>query len=136
MEKQTKILLKIILSAPAIIITAGIFLVSNMSQANIEYPFSMMDKLLHAAAFFIYGLTLGAAFYSFFHYKSDKTLRTWVFIWGAVYAILDEVHQAFVPGRNADILDWASDIVGISLSIIFFNIIKRLVEKILDLKEN
>lgn len=32
------------------------------------------------------------------------------------YAASDEVHQSFVPGRNASITDWAADAVGILIT--------------------
>ena len=33
---------------------------------------------------------------------------------GALYAISDEAHQAFVPGRQADVLDFAVDCAGLA----------------------
>ena len=30
----------------------------------------------------------------------------------ALYGLMDEVHQAFTPGRIADPLDWLADVVG------------------------
>lgn len=35
----------------------------------------------------------------------------------AVYAVTDEVHQAFVPGRMHDPADWALDTIGSSIGI-------------------
>ncbi len=34
---------------------------------------------------------------------------------GALYAVTDEVHQAFAGGRHAAPLDWAIDTVGVAL---------------------
>lgn len=36
------------------------------------------------------------------------------------YAATDEIHQAFVPGRDANLMDWIADIAGISLSFVFY----------------
>ena len=33
----------------------------------------------------------------------------------AGYGVTDEVHQAFVPGRSPDPLDWLADVVGAAL---------------------
>ncbi|MCE8429709.1 MAG: VanZ family protein [Candidatus Methanoperedens sp.] len=33
-----------------------------------------------------------------------------------LFAALDEVHQAFVHGRDANIMDWLADAVGILIS--------------------
>jgi VanZ family protein len=30
----------------------------------------------------------------------------------SLYGVSDEVHQAFVPGRNADVFDWVADTTG------------------------
>jgi VanZ family protein len=32
---------------------------------------------------------------------------------GLLYGASDEVHQAFVPGRNSDVHDWLADAVGV-----------------------
>ena len=39
--------------------------------------------------------------------------------WGAfsvVFAASDEIHQAFVPGRQTDVMDWLADVAGICIS--------------------
>ncbi|MFQ6000683.1 MAG: VanZ family protein [Anaerolineae bacterium] len=36
---------------------------------------------------------------------------------GGLYALSDEFHQGFVPGRNAELLDLAFDILGIVLGL-------------------
>ncbi len=47
-------------------------------------------------------------------YRRDVGVRTWLFAVGVAVAwgLLDEIHQAFVPGRTADLLDLAADSVG------------------------
>lgn len=67
------------------------------------------DKAGH---FFLYGvlgiLTLRA------HWDAGHPLRTMVVSLAgiAVFAAVDEWHQAFVPGRSADVADWFADITG------------------------
>jgi VanZ family protein len=34
----------------------------------------------------------------------------------SLYGVSDEVHQAFVPGRNADVFDWVADTTGALLA--------------------
>lgn len=60
------------------------------------------DKLAHAVAFG----TLGA----FIYLASGRFWLTLFF--ASLYGISDEVHQYFVPGRNADMLDWLADTLG------------------------
>jgi VanZ family protein len=33
---------------------------------------------------------------------------------GLLYGASDEVHQAFVPGRNSDVQDWLADALGVA----------------------
>ena len=35
----------------------------------------------------------------------------------ALYALFDEVHQAFVPGRMPDVRDWLLDLAGAALAV-------------------
>lgn len=49
---------------------------------------------------------------------------------GALYAVIDEIHQIFVPGRAAEFADFLIDSLGVSIgiliSIAIFAIIKRI----------
>jgi VanZ family protein len=44
-----------------------------------------------------------------------------------VYGISDEIHQYFVPGRSADVMDVAADFIGAALGVLLYMcfIIKR-----------
>ncbi len=60
------------------------------------------DKLYHAGNFGV----LAALLY-------PVTGRAWLAaLLASLYGISDEVHQAFVPDRSADALDWLADTVG------------------------
>jgi VanZ family protein len=39
---------------------------------------------------------------------------------GAGYGALDEWHQSFVPGRDANLGDWMADVVGVMLGLMLF----------------
>ena len=58
----------------------------------------------------------------FISIKSSKKIKAWqiiiVLIIAIIYAVLDEVHQYFVPGRHAGLQDVLYDLVGI-LFIVF-----------------
>ena len=36
---------------------------------------------------------------------------------GIGYAASDEIHQLFVPGRQADVSDWLADIIGLAAGL-------------------
>lgn len=44
--------------------------------------------------------------------------RRWAWIIGTVYAATDELHQAFVPGRNGALFDVCLDSVGIAAGVL------------------
>jgi VanZ family protein len=41
----------------------------------------------------------------------------WVGVLLSAWAALDELHQLFIPGRDAEVGDWASDTLGASLGL-------------------
>lgn len=71
------------------------------------------DKLVHAAVF---GLLAALWFWARRSAAGDRragwTAVALTVLWGA----LDEGHQAFVPGRSADLLDFAADAAGAVLA--------------------
>ncbi|MCF7925366.1 MAG: VanZ family protein [Candidatus Izimaplasma sp.] len=48
---------------------------------------------------------------------------------GIGYAILDEFHQIYVPGRAFQVIDLLHDTLGLILSILVFEIVKHIVIK-------
>jgi VanZ family protein len=74
------------------------------------------DKLAHAAAF---GLL--AALWSWA--LAPRNLSVFAaaaiaFLAAKVWGVFDEVHQSFVPGRSADVLDAAADAAGACLVLL------------------
>ncbi len=100
---------------PAIFIAAGIFIISSISNPSVpDLGFDWQDKIYHSLAYFVFGLSLIRAV---FHYKKnyDFALRISI-IFGILYGITDEIHQAFVPGRNSSIGDMAANALGVLLA--------------------
>ena len=60
------------------------------------------DKVVHAALYAVLGGLLRVALG-----RSGPAVAL-----AAAYGVTDELHQAFVPGRDADVLDWLADLVG------------------------
>ena len=45
----------------------------------------------------------------------------------SVYGALDEIHQMFIPGRFAEVLDWLADAAGAILGVLIISyLIKKL----------
>ncbi len=49
---------------------------------------------------------------------------------GILYAISDEIHQLFVPGRSGKVTDVIIDSLGILTGIVFFLIVEKTVKQI------
>ena len=60
------------------------------------------DKLAHTAEYLVLGYLLARA--------TGRPNLAWVI--AAWFGALDEVHQAFVPGREAGLDDWWADLLG------------------------
>ncbi len=65
------------------------------------------DKVMHIIEYFILG-TLGVI--------ADKNHKIRVYFIGVFFAVSDEIHQSFIPGRFADIYDVCADIIGLSIA--------------------
>lgn len=62
------------------------------------------DKLGHSVFFGVFSYLLWRGF--------GCRLKIVVFIVACVIGALDEWHQAFLPGRNADVFDWLVDMLA------------------------
>ncbi|HEX9049038.1 MAG TPA: VanZ family protein [Anaeromyxobacter sp.] len=84
------------------------------SRAN-PFPFLpagllAQDKLLHAGAYAVLGALVAAALRA--GGAAARRAVALAVLVAAVYGATDEWHQAYVPGRDADPLDWAADAAG------------------------
>ena len=83
------------------------------SRAN-PFPFvpeSILshDKLLHLVAYAVLGALVAGAVAA--RLGPARAVAAAALI-AAAYGVTDEWHQRYVPGRDADPLDWAADAVG------------------------
>jgi VanZ family protein len=92
------------------------FFSSKSSVPGAGGVFLLLPIAYHFVVFFLFSFFLLATI------KGNKKLKTSyliiVLIFSVIYAISDEFHQSFVPGRNADIKDVLTDSVGIILSLL------------------
>lgn len=91
---------------------------------KIDYP---IRKSAHAAEYAVLGLLILATMRCFFGYRYRIAIISWCF--GVVYAISDEVHQLFVPGRSGQISDVILDSVGVAAGICLYLVIKFIFSK-------
>lgn len=120
--KITKTIIAILLLTYWILV----FIATSMPNSTF-FNIGKYDKLAHFSA---YGVLAFLMYWLFDLNKKTKTLN-WrkvfiiIFIL-TLYAIFDEIHQSFIPGRSTEFYDFVADIIGIWAGVlvaryIFFN---------------
>ena len=93
-------------------------------------------KLAHFTLYTLGGILIFNMFSSFKLKNKEKIFFS--ILSGAVYAITDEVHQLFVPGRSGMIKDVFIDtlgiITGVIVCIIIFRIANIIINKMIKIK--
>ncbi len=115
---------------PVLVYAGAIFYMSHQSDPETVIKVEGADKVLHALEFMLLCLLLIRA--NFFSYRTITKTRS-LFIaafLSTFYAVSDEVHQMFIPMRDASILDFYADISGIILAVllIFFGVNRKLIK--------
>ena len=114
--------------APAIFWMLAIFIQSSMSRLPVpDLGFRLQDKVIHAVVYAILAVLLLRAFKNWRGAAEKYIIFT---LWtGSLYGVSDEIHQLFVPGRSADLLDVAADILGIVIVVVIERIVENQREK-------
>ncbi len=79
-------------------------------------PLFSYDKLIHLVEY---------GFFTFFWWMAaattwssmDRRFPLWIFLFSFFFALSDEFHQSFIPGRDASWLDVTADFIGMVLVI-------------------
>ena len=101
-----------------IIIALAIFYISSISfemSSGLNQKLHILPILYHILAFFFLAL-----FFLFSVKTKNKKMLIVLNVILILYALLDEIHQLFVPGRFFALLDIISDAVGIFLANIIY----------------
>jgi hypothetical protein len=111
---------KIILYWLPVVIYAGfIFTISSVSGKDIPGLFIHQDVVFHLLEYAVFALLITRAMKGCYSRMArvKRLLLVMIFVLG--YALLDEFHQSFVPGRTASLVDVATDVVGSFLAVCF-----------------
>ena len=109
------------MAVPAIAYAALIFAFSAVPGSQVPSTgVASGDKLLHVAEYGMFGLLLMLAARGLGGKDAVVALAV-----GVAYAASDEAHQAFVPGRSADILDFAVDVAALLLAVVLVLAVRR-----------
>jgi len=104
--------------APVLLYCGIIVYLSSLSYPSRHLPsflFGLSDKLVHGVEYGILGILLYRAFH-----QTTQTIGSicLAIIWAVAFGISDEMHQWFVPNRQADLWDLLADTLGATLFIL------------------
>lgn len=85
----------------------------------------LVRKLAHFGIYFIFGITLKLMY----RRLNLKHAQTATLITGFLYALSDEIHQLFVPGRSGELRDVLIDFSGVITGTLFLFIILTVLKR-------
>lgn len=113
--KQSRILQWLYYGGPVFAYAGLIFFLSSLSRFPEEVPsFFGFDKIAHFVEYYIFGWLLYRWFSSPDWVWGRRGVLLMTLLVGIGYAVGDEWHQSFVPGRDASFFDALFDAAGIA----------------------
>lgn len=95
------------------------FLISVFGAGGV----TVSNFIVRKSAHFIEYMVLGILFFKcFFNGEKTKVVAFTAFLWGLGYSITDEIHQIFVSGRTAKLLDVLIDSTGIAIGLLLISL--------------
>ena len=96
-----------------------IFYLSAQPHPEEHVPFvtHFSDKVLHAVEYAVFGALCYRAFCRSGHDAWRQQAIPAAILLASLYGVSDEVHQAFVPFRDANWLDWVADTIGAAIGV-------------------
>lgn len=92
---------------------------------NIQLDVKNFNGIIRKNAHFIAYLILGILLMYALRRKGIRS--TWItFAIGGLYAISDEIHQLYVPGRSAELRDVFIDSIGVVSGIMIYLLLRRI----------
>jgi VanZ family protein len=120
-----------VLTVVALLYWSAMFVGTHLPPATGGSPYTSslpLDKAAHLAAFAGLAVLLCAAGAA--QGVRERTLFTAVIVSIAIYGVIDEWTQGWVPGRQRDFRDWLANMLGAGLGIAAFSLIHGLFRRI------
>lgn len=110
--------------------TVAIIRIITGKRLELNHPFVEAVQLVirKLAHFTIYAI--GGFLIMNYTYSMEKTIKQKILFsiaLGGSYAITDEIHQFFVPGRSAQIFDVCIDTLGVIVGIFVYSLIRKII---------
>jgi VanZ family protein len=94
---------------------AAIFYASSLPSPPIPED---TDKQFHSMAYFFFAVVVVRAVAGGLPRRIGVRTAVTATAIAAAYAVSDELHQMFVPGRSAEVLDLLADVIGVGLGTV------------------
>ncbi len=101
---------KVWLWGPVVLYMGVIFSVS--AQTDIAIPAALSDKSSHSLAYTVLGVLIVRALAGGLPARISARTALLGLVLTTLYGVTDEFHQAFVPGRSAELYDLYADAIG------------------------
>lgn len=97
-----------------------------VTELAFRAPARWLDKLVHGTLYLVLGWLVGAALCA----TGRRSVPAWAFglVALAFFALLDEAHQLWLPGRVASLGDWAADVLGATMGLTVGMILWRVLQ--------
>lgn len=96
------------------------------AQSQVAWAASYPDYVLHAIEYAGLAVLLARALNGGIVRRVPGGRLAWSWIFCVLYAVSDEAHQYFVPGRSSDVHDVLADAVGAALALAAFTAAQRM----------
>ena len=111
---------------PALLWAAAIVLVSSIPDLKTPQPPDWpIDKVAHFLVYAVFALLVYRSLGDLLRSLSVNIIRTITILILSAFALLDEYHQSFVPGRHQDLADFAADVLGGLIMLIICGLKER-----------
>ena len=125
MEKICRPILKpfILYWLPLILYCLLIYIQSANPYPKQIPSFPLVDKALHFFAYGIMGILFYRAYQTLRIKNNIKMLMLLSVVSASLYGISDEIHQSFVPFREAEVADAIADIIGAVSGVLLYQLL-------------
>lgn len=103
---------------PALIYGGFIFSLSHRSFPGAKIPVD--TGFFHPLEFMTLGIFLCRLAHPILEKRGKTAFAAIILVTGGIFGVIDEIHQAWIPGRKSDPLDVVLDIVGLGLGMTVF----------------
>jgi VanZ family protein len=116
--------------APAVMYMSLIWALSSIQLPGVrveDLPFK--DKGVHFVEYAVLGFFAAHAIRATWRGRSESRVYLVAVLWAVGWGVLDEFHQAFVPGRDGDVYDLLADGLGAATGAAALIVFHRLRER-------